>query len=307
MKQILITGITGFIGQHLVTFLKNNHPEYMIAGIGRHTPDVWSENYHFYEVDLLCESKIQEVMAKVRPDYVIHLAGLVFSYDWEALYATNVLGTIHLLEAIKKLNANTRIVIAGSAAEYGAVAAEQLPIKESLLSTPKSPYGMTKLWQTNVGKYYSNMGQHIVNAKIFNLIAWDTAPQLSTGDLFTQIQQIMQRQQEPLLKVGNLNLKRDFLDVEDVCSGLVALMKFGMSGGSYNVCSGVSTSLNQILDWSLLLSGLCVETVVDKNKLQNIYIEDIYGCNEKIKKDTGWNQKITLDASIKKALKITHD
>jgi len=306
MKHILITGITGFIGQHLVTFLKKNDLDYKITGIGRHARESHSEHYDFYEADLLCKNKIQEIVADVRPDCVIHLAGLVFSYDWEALCATNVLGTIHLLQAIQKSNSNARIIIAGSAAEYGVVAAEQLPIKESFLSTPKSPYGMTKLWQNQAGQYYSHMGLDVVNANIFNLIAWDSASQLSTGDLFTQLHHIMQGQQEPCLLVGNMNLKRDFLDIEDVCAGLVALMTRGESSGTYNICSGVSTSLNEILDLSLMLTGLSVETRVDKNKLQNIYIEDIYGCNEKIKKDTGWSQKVTLEASIKKALKMTH-
>ena len=96
-------------------------------------------------------------------------------------------------------------------------------------------------------------------------------------------------------------MKRDFLDVEDVCSALTALALKGTSGGVYNICSGHSVSLNTILELSLRVTKLNnLEIVVDNNIMQNTYVDDIYGCNAKIKQDSGWMPVISLDESIRK-------
>jgi GDP-4-dehydro-6-deoxy-D-mannose reductase len=93
-------------------------------------------------------------------------------------------------------------------------------------------------------------------------------------------------------------------DINDVCLALIALAKRGHPGEIYNICSGVSVAVNDILDLALSLLEVDVDVVIDETKSQNIYVEDLYGCNAKIKKDTGWNVTITKEESIKRILGI---
>lgn len=300
-KHILITGITGFVGNNLVKFLKRFYPTCKITGISRHHPKV-QFSYDFYVVNLLCQEEIAQVIEQVRPDYIFHLAGLVFSYDWDALYYNNVASTINLLEVVKKTNIYSRVVIAGSSAEYGSLPLTALPVTEDYPTMPQSPYGMTKLWQTLIASYDLSEKISVNTGRIFNIIGFGTPQQLSTGNLFSQLQQIIQQKQEPLIFVGNLNIKRDFLDIDDVCAGLVAIAMKGKPKEVYNICSGSSVSLKKILDLSLAATQLNLEIVVDNNQKQNAYVKNIYGCNAKIKRDTHWSSVITLKESINKAL-----
>lgn len=180
---------------------------------------------------------------------------------------------------------------------------KDLPVTEIHSAMPQSPYGMTKLWQTLIAGYDAVSTISVSTGRIFNVIGCGTSQQLSTGNLFSQLHRIMQGKQAPQISVGNLHLKRDFLDIEDVCSGLVAIALKGHGGGVYNICSGRSVSLNNILELSLSATKLKnLEIIVDTNAMQNTYIEDIYGCNAKIKRDTDWNPFVSLDESIKRVL-----
>lgn len=303
-SKILITGIRGFIGTHLASFIHRHYPTCKILGIQRSAfLESTKPDYDFYQVDLINKDEIAEFISVHQPDYVFHLAGKVFSYDWNDLYQGNVIATINLLEALKKTATGTRTVVAGSAAEYGPVAADQLPIKENFIATPKSPYGMTKLWQTSVAQYYATSHLPVMVGRLFNLIGSGTAPQLSTGDLFQQIERIIQGKQSAHISVGNLKMKRDFLNIDDACAALISIVAQGDSGGIYNVCSGASIALQDILDLSLKVTGLNVEILFDQTKSQNAYVEDIYGCNLRIK-DAGWRPVVTLEESIRAALKL---
>ena len=302
-SKILITGVSGFIGSHLVGFLNHYYPACEITGISRNRPKV-PYGYNFHSADLFHQEEIAQIIDQVKPDYIFHLAGLVFSYDWDALYQSNVVSTLNLLSAVKKCNIRSRVVIAGSSAEYGAIPLVDLPVTENYPAIPQSPYGMTKLWQTLIAGYDATANVSVSTGRIFNVIGYGAAQQLSSGNLFYQIERIMQHKQEPKISVGNLNIQRDFLDVEDVCSGLVAIAMKGKSSGIYNICSGHSVSLKNILELSLSIIELNVKIFVDNDHKQNAYIEDIYGCNAKLKKDTHWKPVITLNDSIRKALDL---
>jgi len=303
-KQILITGITGFIGRHLTLILKQIFPSCHISGIGRSDSEKHQKNYNYSLINLLHPEELFDFINNLQPDYIFHLAGVVFSYEWNDLYTGNVTATLNLLEAIRKANIKTHVIMAGSAAEYGVVPVESLPVTENYLSMPKSPYGMTKLWQTMLAKYHNSLECPVIIARIFNVLASGTSVNLTTGDLFSQLMNRSQVKQKLPIVVGNLAIKRDFLDINDVCLALIALAKRGHPGEIYNICSGVSVAANDILDLAVSLSGIDVEVVIDETKSQNTYVEDLYGCNAKIKKDTGWNVTITKEESMKRILGI---
>ena len=302
--QILITGITGFIGTHLTRILKQTFPSCHISGIGRFNSEKHQKNFNYYAINLLHPEELFEFIKNLQPEYIFHLSGVVFSYVWDDLYTGNVTATLNLLEAIRKANINTHVIMVGSAAEYGVVPVESLPVSESYVSMPKSPYGMTKLWQTMLAKYHNSRECPVTIARIFNVLSSGTPVNLTTGDLFSQLMNLSQPRQKSPIVVGNLAIKRDFLDVIDVCLTLIALAKRGHPGEIYNICSGVSVAVNDILDLALSLLEVDVDVVIDETKSQNIYVEDLYGCNAKIKKDTGWNVTITKEESIKRILGI---
>ena len=299
-KNVLITGVSGFIGHNLAQYLKKCYSNCKIVGTSRNTP-VTLNCDEFYAVDLTCVEDVLELLNKTKPDYIFHLAGLIFSFDLDELYRANIIATRHLLEALKKTTINSKIIMAGSAAEYGTISEVNLPVCETYSGFPCSPYGLSKLWQTLLGQYYSRHVS-VITARIFNVLGYGTAQQLSTGDLFAQIQRVVQSKQERYISVGNMQIKRDFLDIDDVCGGLMHLALRGSPGEVYNICSGQSTSLQDILDLSILCAEIDVEVIMDENKTQNTYIQDIYGCNKKLKRDTGWVQQVTLENSLKKAL-----
>lgn len=303
-KTVLVTGVTGFIGQHFVAFIKRYYPSYQIVGIARKLSGL-NYNVHFHAVNLLDLENITNVITLTKPDYIFHFAGLVFSYQWDALYNGNVQTTINLLEAVKQANVDARVIIAGSSAEYGVVPAEHLPVQETFISLPKTPYAMSKLWQTMLVNYYSMLNVQVIVGRIFNVIGHGAARQLSIGDYFAQILDIMgQRKTQSIqaIQVGNLQIKRDFLDVDDACAAFLSLATKGKSGEIYNICSGVSRSLKSVLDMALSLTNIRMDILVDQNKAQNRYLEDIYGSNKKIKIETKWLPVVTLEKSIKKAL-----
>ena len=297
-KTVLITGITGFIGCHLMKYLKCTYPSCRIIGISRYE----SKQDNVYQVDLLKQDEVDFIINKIKPDYLFHLSGLVFSYNWDDLYKGNVTITLHLLESIKKHDLKTHVVITGSSAEYGCIDVGSLPVTETYSSIPHTPYGMTKYWQTMVAKYYQSYGLHVTIARLFNIIGVGVSPKLMIGDILLQLNKIIQQKQDPQIIVGNLSVKRDFLDIDDVCSGLVAIatsMKFGLE---YNLCSGYSSSFKDILDLAIVFSGLKVDIVIDQNKPQNAYLLDIFGCNAKIQQDTHWKPRVKVIDSIKKFL-----
>jgi GDP-4-dehydro-6-deoxy-D-mannose reductase len=304
-KTVLITGVTGFIGRHLALFLTRYYPTCQVIGVGREQPQASSPGV-FYSVDLVHPHEVEEVVHHAKPDYVFHLAGLVYSYDWSDLFNGNIIPTVNLFEAIKKTKIKTHLIIAGSSAEYGVVPFDQLPVVESCSPSPQTPYGMIKLWKTMLGKQYDHCAEmSVTTARLFNVIGYGASRQLTTGDLFFQLLEISQKKQDPSLFVGNVQIKRDFLDIDDVCAGLIAIATQGKQGELYNVCSGSSVMLKDILDLAIGVLGVDVELIIDQNKSQNTYVKDMYGCNMKLKHDTTWQKRITLEASVRKALTVS--
>lgn len=301
--RVMITGVTGFIGNYLARYLVQYYPTCKISGISRNKPH-GQYDYDHHVVDLSNQDAVTKLINQIKPDYIFHLAGLVFSYDWNALYQGNVMSTLNLLEAVKKSGIISHVIIAGSSAEYGPIPSEDLPVTEHFQPNPHSPYGMTKLWQTLIARYDENENVRINTGRIFNVIGYGGAQQLSTGNIFSNIIGMLRKKQELRLFVGDLQIKRDFLDIQDVCTALIEIALRGQAGGIYNICSGYSLSFQHVLDLCIAETELNIEIIRDETKPQNNYVRDIYGCNNKIKTDTNWIPIVTLEESVIKALNI---
>lgn len=294
-KTILITGSNGFIGRHITSLLRNSYPTSRIVGVDRYSVP---GNSDYFVLDLLDAVSTFQIIDKIRPNYLFHLAGEVYSKDWGELYRGNVETTINILEAVKQTGISCRTLIAGSAAEYGGISEEDLPISEKQIPNPVVPYGVAKVWQTSVARYYSTVGVDVVIGRLFNIIGPDAPEGLSIGAFAKQIRSIKRGELPPYLLVGNLKPKRDFIDVVDACHGLIALANKGKKGEIYNICSGRSFPMERVLQMMIEQAGLEVTVDVDLSRVKSADIEDSFGSNEKILSDTGWSQSIQLTESV---------
>jgi GDP-4-dehydro-6-deoxy-D-mannose reductase len=294
-KTIVITGSKGFIGRHLSEILSNTFPAIKIVGVDRKT---FPENSENFAVNLLEPDSTFQIIDKIRPNYIFHLAGEIYTKDWGELYRSNVETTINIMEAVKQTGTSCRVVIPGSAAEYGCISGIDLPISEKQIPNPVVPYGVAKVWQTTVAKYYVSLGVNVVIGRLFNIIGPGAPEGLSIGAFASQLGKIKRGEMPPNILVGNLKSKRDFIDIIDACLGLLALATKGKNGEIYNICSGRSFSMERVLQMMIDQAGLDVRTKVDLLRVKGEDIGDIFGDNEKIKSDTGWSQSIQLAESI---------
>jgi GDP-4-dehydro-6-deoxy-D-mannose reductase len=247
------------------------------------------------------------IIEEINPDYIFHLAGVIYTRDWEKLYLGNVKTTFNIMEGVKKADIPCRIIIPGSAAEYGRVPVADLPINEDQITNPVVPYGVAKLWQTTIAKYYASCRFDVVIGRMFNVIGPGAPEGLSVGAFANQLRKIKRGELPSQISVGNLKPRRDFIDIVDACRGLIAIATKGKNGEIYNVCSGRSVSMEQVLRIMIQKAGVDVDVSVDPQRMKNSDIEDIFGSPDKISNTTGWRAEIELNESIAKLMRNCGD
>ena len=298
---VLITGITGFLGGNLASLLRSECPGARIVGTS--TRGCSSPSSSIQKIQLTELDDLVRLVGDLQPDYVFHMAGVRNVFDWQSLYAVNVQGTINLLEAVKIAYSAAKVIIPGSAAEYGRVSKFDLPITELQPANPVSRYGVAKLWQTSVSRYYAMNGVNVVVARIFNLIGRGTPAGLSPGAFASQLRRVMHGNQLSRIVVGNLDAKRDFVDVTDVCRAVIQLAEAGRAGEIYNVCSGTSIATGDLLSTMIKQLGIDVEVVTDPTMVRSNEIDESCGSNDKLRLETGWFPRVSLFTSIDKMLR----
>lgn len=296
MKTILITGASGFAASHLIDILLKDS-DVNIIGVHRSGPN--NKPITWEKADLLNRDEINEVIKKYKPDEVYHMAAISrvgeLQKDPVIAIETNVVGTANLLQSILENSTKSRILNIGSCEEYGKV--KVMPINENSPLLPYTAYGLSKKMQEDIAQYYeSNYGLDIIYTRTFH----STAPGQKLGFVFTDfISQIIQLadKEQKILRVGNLEAKRDYLDTRDSVSAYKLIMERGKIGEKYNVSSGSSTSIKDYLDMILKESNSDVTIEVDPAKLRPIDIPDFIGDNSKIKA-LGWEQKYDIQQTI---------
>lgn len=294
-EKFAITGIGGFIGRQLASALRASFPDACIVALGRGRS---SHASAIFDIDLLDTGRVRESIDQIHPDYIFHLAGVVYSRDWRELHSGNVQITINILEAVREVGVVSKIIVPGSAAEYGGVRAADLPLVETLAPNPVTPYGVAKVWQTSVARYYATTGLDVVVGRIFNVIGPGAPESLSIGTFASQLGRIKNGEAPPKIMVGNLKPKRDFVDIRDVCQALITLAKRGKSGEIYNICSGASASMEHLLGELITRLGLDVEVSVEPARVKMGEIADIFGSYQKIRESTGWEPAFSLSDSV---------
>lgn len=304
--KTFITGINGFAGSHLAEFLLGKG--YEVSGLILERDKIEKvseikEKIYLYEGDVKDYGLLKDVLAESHPEEVYHLAGLShvqhsWKNEWET-YKVNFLGTYNLLEAVKELGLNTKVLIIGSSDEYGRVQPDHLPIKEDYPLRPLSPYGVSKACQELLAlRYARSEGIHVVAVRAFNHTGPRQEPYFVCSDFAKQIAEAEKGLRKPVIYVGDLKSERDFTDVRDVIEAYYLLLKKGESGDIYNVCSGKAFSIEWVLDKLLTFTKKIITIKEDPERLRPVDITVRVGDNQKIKETTGWQPMIPLEKTL---------
>lgn len=303
--KVLIIGITGFAGTFMYRFL-TNLKDINLYGTFRHSTKNRNITDNFnraelFECDVNDVYSVEKVLSEIQPDIVFHFASYVSVYSSFKnplpTFQTNIIGTANILEAMKKIVPEVRILIPGSAEEYGKVLQDKMPIREEFLLNPVNPYAISKKVQEEIGLYYfKTYGLNIYFTRTFHYTGPEQPLGFVCSDFAKQVVDI-ENNKIKSIKAGNLEIKRDFLDIRDVVNAYWKIVNNGKSGKIYNVCSGKSIAIWEILNKLIKQSEKDISVEIDESKLRPSDVPDFVGDNTKLR-DIGWKPEYTIDDSL---------
>ena len=278
--KVLITGISGFVGSHLAEHCLSLGWEVHGTIMTHHLGDemqrligIKSGNLFLYECDLQNKGRVFTVMNKVKPDRIFHLAAQSYvPISWkdpENTLFNNIISELNVFEACRELEINPVIQIACSSEEYGRVEPKECPIKETNPLRPLSPYGVSKITQEMLGiQYAQTYGMKIVVTRAFNHEGPRRGKLFVTSGFASQIAAIEKGEQEPVIKVGNLEAYRDFTDVRDMVRAYVLASEGCDYGEPYNISSGKKHKISEVLTVLLRMTDKNIEVKQDPERMR---------------------------------------
>ncbi|HYQ96250.1 MAG TPA: GDP-mannose 4,6-dehydratase [Candidatus Eisenbacteria bacterium] len=315
--KVLVTGITGFAGSHLVDYMLGEKKGVEIIGIQRwrsRTENIehFAGKVRMFECDLRDASSVRDVLEEARPDWIFHLAAQSFvPTSWIApteSLVTNVIGQLNIFEAVKKLHIMPRIQLACSSEEYGMVHENELPIRETNPLRPLSPYAVSKVGQDMLGyQYFMSYKLPVIRTRGFNHEGPRRGPVFVCSDFAKQIADIEKGLRPPVLRVGNLDARRDFTDVRDVVRAYWLALEKGEAGEVYNICSGRAWTIRGMLDLLLGMTKAKVKVEQDAARMRPSDVPVLLGDAGKFKKVTGWEPKIPFEQTLRDLLQYWRD
>lgn len=304
----LIIGAAGFVGAYLIRHL---HQElgHQTAVTKLPHEQIRPEccDLDIYNLDILDADAVFRLLQKVHPDYIFHLAAQSsVAAAWKNPGITvdiNVHGVVNVLEAVRKLEFRTRILLVGSGEEYGLVRPDEIPVSEENRICPGNIYAATKACQNMLGKIYARAyGLEVIMVRAFNHIGPNQEPLFVVADFCRQVAWIEAGRQDAHMRVGNLEVKRDFTDVRDVVRAYAMLAESGESGETYNVGSGSAVSIAHILQMILNKSEADIMVETDPSRLRPVDLPVIEANIDKLQKITGWKPLIGLEQTVEETL-----
>ena len=310
--RVLITGITGFAGSHLAEYILAEHPGARVFGLVRWRSRMDNivhlrDKIELHEADIKDGISLKKALAESRPDRIFHLAAQSYvPASWKLpaeTFAINALGQINLFEAILGLKLDPRIQIAGSSEEYGHVNPDEVPMKETNPLRPLSPYAVSKVAQDLLAyQYFMSYGLKTVRTRGFNHTGPRRGDVFVTSNFAKQIAEIEKGKKEPVIQVGNLEAKRDFTDVRDMVRAYWLAAEKGKAGDVYNIGSGKTMAMKDMLDILLSLSKAKVKVQVDPARLRPSDVPILFSDSRKFVSLTKWKPRIPLEKTFKDLL-----
>lgn len=308
MKKIaLVTGAEGFIGSHLARFLQAKGWN-VIGGYRSNDSDSFPKLPHlkFVQCDLINGQRVEQIFNEYEPTHVFHLGAqslpTVSWMDPVSTFESNIMGSLHLFEAVRHMKRLPVVVSACSSAEYGHVPPSAIPVTESQPLHPLHPYGISKVCLDLLAReYFLDYGIPAVNLRIFNTTGpgkTNDAP----SDFVRQLIRIRKGLQAPVIEVGNLKPRRAFLDVNDTARGLYLAAMKGKRGEAYNICAAQTHKISHVLRTAIRLSGVKAEIRTAAHLMRPSDEKIIFGSTSKLCKDTGWKPQRTIEQTLRSML-----
>ena len=310
--RILITGITGTVGAFLARELLTHDPATEIHGTYRWRSRMEMVEPLKHEVRLLeCDvrdgSSVRRLISEVRPDHVYHLAAqsnvMTSRHAPADTLATNVNGLVNVLEAVRELCPGAHILVPGSSEEYGLQSPGEQPIREENDLRPLSPYAVSKVTQDMIGlQYAASYKLHIVRTRAFNHTGPGREDVFVESNFARQIAEIEAGLREPVIRVGNLDVVRDYSDARDIVRAYRLALEMGRPGEVYNICSGTGLLIGEILRMLVSLSGVQATVVSDPERIRRREPPAIVGDCTRFRTLTGWEPRIPFRQTLQDIL-----
>ncbi len=295
-SSILITGVSGFIGQHLAyQLIKSQHH---VVGLDIHPYASSINGLNFYLCDFSSLEKIQNIITKESVDCIIHLAAYSRAVSSEDLFTSNSVLTLKMLE-LSQTNQITLMAMSSSAV-YGEQENEKKPLTENTQLNPINLYGVSKLTVENLLRLYSkNSSCRILGCRPFNVIGPGQSDDFFVSRVAKSIAQINKNiatAHSSQLIVSDLDSYRDYIDVRDLVRAIELILKKGENGNIYNISSGNATQCKAVVNYYTKLAQTSVKVIVQPQNHSPISYQQ--GSSELLYKQTGWKPKISLNESL---------
>ncbi len=307
--KIIISGVGGFVGAYAAKYFLSQN--FDVFGFDRHGSTISHPTTRV--IDLLDQMAVEKFIEEVKPTHFLHLAAQSsVKKSWDEPQQThniNVQGTKNILDSIHLHTPQCIILIISSAEIYGIP--QKIPITETTPLNPSNPYATSRLKQEELCKTYHH--QHhlkIIIARSFPHTGPGQIDQFVCSNFAKQIALIEAKQQPPILSVGNLEAKRDFTDVRDIVKAyhLLITHQHIITSTSenhlpiYNVCSGISLAISDILTQLLNFSNIKIIIEQDSNKIRPSDIPNLLGDNTKLVQSIGWKPLIPIEQTLQEIL-----
>ncbi len=307
--RALITGAGGFVGDHLCAYLLEHTDWELLGTVYPQMPeDPWpAPRLRLVHADLRNAEQVQGIVEGFGPDLIFHLAAqsfvpASFADPWDTL-ENNIRGQLNILEVVRRQGRPVRVLVIGSNEEYGRPRPEELPITEESPLRPANPYAVSKLTQDFLGlQYHLAYGMDIVRLRPFNHTGPGQSPRFVVPAFASQIAHIEAGLQEPVVRVGNLDVARDFTDVRDIVRAYHLAAVTGEAGEVYNLASGMARSVRWVLETLLSFTNARVRVEVDPALYRPADTPVIYGSAEKFHRRTGWEPQIPFEQTLRETL-----
>ena len=300
----MIFGAEGFIGSYLLPYLTSRGISTTAVSLATiPTPRRLRGARYVTGCDVVDPRRIEGVLRRVRPTYIYHLAAVSLpTISWKEPWKTlevNVRGTLNVLEAVRRLEIDARVFVAGSSAEYGHGHTPGTPTRESAPLLPLHAYGVSKVAQDLLAyQYFANYGVKTIRGRIFNTIGPGKTGEV-TSDIARQIVSIERGKRPRVVRIGNLRAIRDFTDVRDMVRALAAITERGRPGEVYNLASGREYSVREVLRRLIRLSSVPVSWRVERSRLRPTDEPYIVGDASRMKRATGWAPTFNLSDTLR--------
>lgn len=312
--RALIVGGNGFAGRHLAHYLVKCGDDVAVTYVpqereGVHTAHARGGSTGLPQVaqtlalDITDKAAVDQIIMLLKPDAVYHLAAISSVAEGEtsgrALYEINFYGTMNLLDAVKVHSPASRFLFVSSSEVYGEPRPGTLPIVESAELRPQNAYAVSKASaEQAVYAAYARDGIHTVRVRAFPHTGPGQSERFVLASFAKQIAEIKIKKAAPVIRVGNIEVKRDYSDVLDVVRGYRDAIENGKPGEAYNICSGEAKSISELLQLLISCAGVEVEITQDPERVRAHDITEICGSSQKAQRDFGWRPRIEREASI---------